>query len=543
MKPSPPKGDHGARAGASIALALVVLLAAAPLSAALFFVSKDGKLGEILGQTLVSPATLRALGFGLKQAGLSSLFALALGLPGAWFVARFDFPGKRFFRALAAVPFCVPPILVVLAFVLFYGRGGFANAFLMRLFSLSNPPLRFLYSLEGLVLVHGFYNFPVVLETVGSVWARLPRDREEAAKTLGAGPCRAFRTGTLPSLWPSIVQATSLVFLFCFFSFIVVLVFGPLGGTTLEVEIYRAARFDADPATASALALIETATAIAIVLLLQIGRSRNNAVMRNAGLAVPAEKPKGRSLFFLILFALCILVFFIGPLLSLVIQAFMVRRGMAGTWHFGIGNFGRLLGGSDCLLLQAILDSLASALPAALISTALGTVIALFIRRAKAGSIVEAALSLPLAVSAVVTALGWSFLMPGGNPFLVSLVLAVSALPFALRGVASSLATLEKNPPLAARTMGAGRIRAAFEIELPAIAPAVLSSAAFSFSIAVGDASIPLLLGRGDFQPLPLLIYRLVASYRFPEACAAGLVLALLGGFVFFLKDRGNGRP
>jgi thiamine transport system permease protein len=70
----------------------------------------------------------------------------------------------------------------------------------------------------------------------------------------------------------------------------------------------------------------------------------------------------------------------------------------------------------------------------------------------------------------------------------------------------------------------------------------LLSSAAFAFSMAAGDANVPILLGKGDFEPLPLLIYRLVGAYRFPEACAAGVVLALLTGFIFFLKDFGNAR-
>jgi thiamine transport system permease protein len=107
--------------------------------------------------------------------------------------------------------------------------------------------------------------------------------------------------------------------------------------------------------------------------------------------------------------------------------------------------------------------------------------------------------------------------------------------------MSAALATLPENPPLAARTLGAGRLRAVLEVELPAAAPVLLSTLAFTFSMAVGDANVPLLLGQGDFEPLPLLIYRLVGAYRFPEACAAGLALAALTGFIFFMKDKGDG--
>ncbi|MEW6550465.1 MAG: iron ABC transporter permease, partial [Spirochaetota bacterium] len=69
-----------------------------------------------LRAAFLSDSTARTLRFTLAQAGLSTLSALALGLPGAYLVARFSFPGRKFFLSLAAVPFCLPPLLVVLAF-------------------------------------------------------------------------------------------------------------------------------------------------------------------------------------------------------------------------------------------------------------------------------------------------------------------------------------------------------------------------------------------------------------------------------------------
>ncbi|HTX73345.1 MAG TPA: ABC transporter permease subunit, partial [Rectinemataceae bacterium] len=185
--------------------------------------------------TLTENRSIRALLFTLSQATASTVAALLIGLPGAWLVARFRFPGRRLLKSLAAVPFSVPPLLVVLAFVLYYGRAGYVNRLLISVFSLQEPPLTFLYSFWGIVLVHGFYNFPIVLQTLGEIWARLPRDRDEAARLLGAGPVRAFATGSLPALAPSLAQAAALTFLFCFFSFAVVLVFGGLVGSTLEV--------------------------------------------------------------------------------------------------------------------------------------------------------------------------------------------------------------------------------------------------------------------------------------------------------------------
>ena len=491
---------------------------------------------------LAAPQTGRALSFALRQAAASAALALAVGLPGAWLCARYRFPGRRLLKSLSAVPFCVPPILIVLAFVVYYGRAGILNRALMAVFSLKEPPVTFLYSFWGLVLVHGFYNFPVVLQGVSATWSTLPRDREEAARTLGAGPFRAFLTGTLPSLMPSIVQAASLVFLFCFFSFIPVLVFGPLGGTTLEVEIYRAARFDGKLPFAAALSLLETAVALAVVLVFQLMEKRNSAAARKAGSLQETSKPRGAAALALGAYAALVAVFFAGPLVSLAAQAFIVKRGPGGAWHLGFDNFARLLA-SGGPLLGSIADTLVTALPAALIASVAGSLIAASLRDRKGGRLGEALVTLPLAVSGVVSALGWSIIAPSGSPVVVVIALVSTALPFTLRNVSSSLSSLDRGPGQAARVLGASRLRASLDIELPAILPAILSATAFSFSLAAGDANAPLILGSGGFQPLPVLIYRLVAAYRFPEASAVGLTLALLTGFVFFAKEQGDARP
>ncbi|MDA8424708.1 MAG: ABC transporter permease subunit, partial [Treponema sp.] len=266
------KGRAGESAAARIAAAAAILavigLSFAPLVAIVSGVGGGvetrgfaGTLRSTLA-TLAEPRTLRALQFTISQAAVSTIAALLIGLPGAWLAARYDFRGRRLLKSLSAIPFSVPPLLIVLAFVLYYGRGGYLNRALMAVFGLREPPLGFLYSFWGIVLVHGFYNFPIVMQNLSEVWARLPRDREDAARLLGAGRLRAFATGALPSLAPSLAQAAALTFLFCFFSFAVVLVFGSLVGSTLEVEVYRRARIEADPAGASAIALVETAIAL-----------------------------------------------------------------------------------------------------------------------------------------------------------------------------------------------------------------------------------------------------------------------------------------
>jgi thiamine transport system permease protein len=527
-------GTEGRGLVSSLALLALAAASVAPI-AAVAALGSGGGLAESLLSTFAQPRFLKSLGFTLSQALASTAAALAIGLPGAALVARYRFPGRRALKALSVFPFSMPSVLVVLAFVLYYGNSGILNRVLMRVFGLSEPPIGFLYSFWGIVLVHGFYEFPLVLQIVGEAWAGLPRDTERAARLLGAGRLRAFATGTLPSLLPALAHCAGIVFLLCFFSFAVVMIFGGLAGSTLEVEVYRRARFEADPSGAAAIALAETLIALAVVAALGIA-DRRSAVLRSAGSPPALARPKGAAALALAAYAAFIALFFIGPMAALVVQAFSVQAGPLGPSAFGLGNFARILSGPASPFASALADTVSTAVPAALIALVIGSLGALALRGG--GPFAKALAALPLAVSGIVASLGWSLIFPRGGNVLVPLAQSLGSLPYVLKTVASSLSSMERSPVEAARTLGAGRLRAAVGIELRGAAPAAGAAFAFALAAAAGDVNAPLVLGRGGYEPLPVLLYRLIGAYRLREACAVGALLGLLSSLAFFLNER-----
>lgn len=201
-----------------------------------------------------------------KIAAGSTLIAAAVGIPVAFFISRRYFLGRKLILSLAAVPLCVPILIIALGFVSTFGMHGIVNTVIMKVFYLKNPPVRFLYSTAGVIIAQGFYNFPFVTAVVTDCWSSLPDEEQNAARMLGAPERHIFLTVTLPELTPAIASACIPVFLYCFFSFMIVLLFGNIGGTTLEVEVYQAARTTLDYRNASLLALIETSCAFATVL-------------------------------------------------------------------------------------------------------------------------------------------------------------------------------------------------------------------------------------------------------------------------------------
>ena len=126
---------------------------------------------------------------------------------------------------------------------------------------------------------------------------------------------------------------------------------------------------------------------------------------------------------------------------------------------------------------------------------------------------------------------------PQGDFLLIVLGQAAIAWPFVARSLFPSFSALEKNRHEAALTLGATKLQAIAKVDLNILIPSIASAAAFAVSITVGDANIPIVVGGGRYETLPLLVYRLTSAYRFSEACAAGLVLACFTSIAFFFKE------
>ncbi len=508
------------------------------------------------------PGIIRVLGFTAGQAAASTLAALAVGLPGSWLIGSGKFRGARLVRAIASVPFAMPPILVVLGFVLFFGNNGWANRAAMAAFGLREPPLRILYRPSAIILAHAFYNFPIVLRLVGDAIARARSAYAPAAASLGASGAKTFRTVLLPIAAPSIASASLLVFLYCFTSFAVVLVLGGgPGATTLPVEIYRAARISLDHEKAGALALIETGIAALAYLAYSkterisrrsSGEASQDGGTRNDAARVDGAETPRTALISLLYFAFAT-VLVAGPLAAVAAESFLSRatRGAAAAlslrWWLSLSESA----------LPALMRSLVLAAAAATISVALASMASLAawgLRRDDRSSrgevgapLVErflAALCMaPIASSGIVLGLGWIAFYGAGRArsfWAVALAHAVSALPFAYRSVSEGIRSLPSRTAAASAVLGASPISTAFRVALPAAGRRIGSAWAFAAAVSLGELNAVLMLGLENFETLPMLMYRAAGAYRFGAACAAGVLLAASCAAAFALSERGN---
>ncbi len=102
----------------------------------------------------------------------------------------------------------------------------------------------------------------------GPPWARAGPRLEEAGRTLGDGPIRAFARLTVPFLRPAFVAGAALVFLTVVKELPLALLIAPIGFDTLATEIWDAATsgFYARAAAPAAVLVVLSIATVALLM-------------------------------------------------------------------------------------------------------------------------------------------------------------------------------------------------------------------------------------------------------------------------------------
>ena len=254
----------------------------------------------------------RVLLFTFYQAALSTLLTLLLGLPSAYLFARYNFRWKPVLRALTAVPFMLPTVVVAAGFSALLGPRGLVQT----LFPFSS--FNFIGTLGTILIAHVFYNTTIIIRVVGNALSSLDPKLEAAARSLGADPSRVWWNVTFPLLRPALLSSSLLVFLFDFTSFGVILLLGGSQFATLEVEIYlRVLRLPNIP-LAALLAVIQLVCTVIVSMLYSRVASRATVQTNPRAAESNLHKPKTlREKTFVFTLGLFLTVFFLAPLSAL----------------------------------------------------------------------------------------------------------------------------------------------------------------------------------------------------------------------------------
>lgn len=498
-------------------------------------------------ETLV-PENLRiaidTLGFTFYQASFSTLLTLFLGLPSAVLFARFDFRGKSILRALTAVPFMLPTVVVAAAFNSLLGSRGLLNTFLQStsltfaLSSLIPAPSPFVL----ILLAHVFYNTSIVIRIVGATLASLDPKLEQTARSLGGDSFRVWWNVTLPLLRPSIMAASLLVFLFDFTSFGVMLLLGGSQFSTLEVEIYIQAVKQLNLPLAALLSVLQLLCTLVFAMLYTRLTSSLTTQLAPRSILVKPQTLQER----LLVTSLCVLLsaFFLLPLSALPIRSLFrleADRGQRGAVQYGFTTdyYEELFinrRGSIFYIppIQATVNSLTYASATMILSLLVGFPGALALAKpTRLEKVLDPLIMLPLGSSAVMLGLG--FLLTFGkwltSPLLVPFAHTLVALPFVIRTLQPAIASIPESLRQAAASLGASPLDVWKTIDLPILRRATIAAATFAFTISLGEFGATLLIVRPDYPTIPVAIERFLSQpggLNYGQAMAMATILMTL---------------
>ena len=530
-------------AAAALPLIFLGIFFAWPVSSlvARGFSSEAGSGLSAVTEVLSAPRTWRIVRDTLTLATLGTLASVLLGLPAAYLLYVVRFPGRGALRAFVTIPFVLPTVVVGVAFVALLGPRG---------------PLAFLgwqESLPAIVAALVFFNFSVVVRTVGGLWGRLDPRAVQAARALGASPARAFRTVTLPALGPAIASAATLVFLFCASAFGIVLVLGGVRWSTIETEIWYQTTQLLDLPAAAALSITQLViVALALMLTSWTGARQERALRLRGDASGEHAWAWRRDGFASVVTGIVVATLLVLPLATLVVRSLRNRTGWTLEHYRALGtSVGRSL---PVPVWVAIRNSLVVALQATVIALVVGVLVSLVVSRrprdplARSGlRVLDAVYMLPLGVSAVTV--GFGFLITLNRPpldlrssmILVPIAQALVALPLVVHSILPVLRAIDPRQREVAATLGAPPWRVLASVDGPFLLRGLGLAAGFAMATSLGEFGATTFLTRLDRPTLPVVIFRLIGrpgEATFGAALAASVVLATLTALVVLLAER-----
>jgi thiamine transport system permease protein len=497
----------------------------------------DGNFDVAPLRRVLTDGDLRQIAwFTFWQAAVSTLLTVIVAMPGAYMLSHYKFRGRALLRAAVTIPLILPTVVVAVAFLALAGPNGSLGIDLKG-------------SLWIILIAHVFYNYAVVVRTVGGLWGHIDPKLEQAARVLGATRIQAFTRVTLPLLRPAIGAAASIVFLFSFTSFGVILILGGPRRVTLEVEIFRQTADLLNLPVAASLAIVQL-IGVFIILTLYSRYQNKRSVVLNLRPASEVEKRPTTTRQKTVVganIALMVALLFV-PL------GILIKRSLTTETGLGLSNYTRLndRGAISVLAVaptEALKNSLWFALIAAMIALVVGGLAASLVgyKKSRATQWFDALLMLPLGTSAVTVGFGFLISLDTGildlrsKTIIIPLAHALVAMPFVVRVMVPIIQSIDPRLREAAAVLGASPVRVWKEIDLPIVAKAGLVGAGFAAAVSLGEFGATAFIVRPAVPTLPVAIFRLMSrpgAANFGMAMAMSVVLMVVTAAVMLAVER-----
>ncbi|WP_304814002.1 iron ABC transporter permease [Falsiroseomonas sp.] len=482
----------------------------------------------------------------LYVASMSVVFASLIAVPLAVMLARYRFPGTALITTLGVLPLVMPPFVGAVAMQLVFGRNGTVNLLLMDWFGFR---LDLMDGLNGVIFVQSLHYFPFILMNLTASLSNVDISMEEAGQNLGAKNFTLLRRIVLPLALPGYLAGASLVFVKVFDDLATPLMLNVTNMLAPQAYLRVTSVGLADPMgyVISVILVVVSVAAMGLAALLL--RGRDYATQQRGGGGLGRRELSRRGLILCWCFVVPVLFLVLAPHIGILLLSF-------GTiWSFSplpdgltLEHYGTVLRETP----QFITNTLLYCGLAGLIDVVIGVTIAWLVLRTKlpGRKLLDLAAMSALAVPGLVLGIGilrtyfdvklWDGASLATSWIMLTIVLAVRRLPYALRASTAALQQVHRSLEEAAENMGAGKVTTLRRIVVPLMAGGLAAAFVTSFATAAVELSATLVLATRDVDaPLSFGIYLFMqsASGRGPGA-ALGVIAVLVVAICTFAAHR-----
>lgn len=486
-----------------------------------------------------SPADREALTTSIVISLASVVASMIIGVPLAFLLSRFEFPGRRVLRAVATLPAALPPLVGVIAFLFLYGESGIVTRAVQRLFGMAEAPWR-LTGVWAIIFVHAYTMYVYVFLFVSAGLERFDTTLDEAASGLGASGWQRLRRVTLPLLTPALAGSMLLVFMTSLGSFSAPYVFG--GGIRVLSTQIVASKLNGSMGLAYVETTVLALSAVAGLLLFRWLEGKRKYTSSGKGSATRRLIRSRRAQVLAASLSILAVVILILPHLMVVLVSFAVD----GRWTtqvlppaYTLDNYRRLVTEAD--LWKPIMNSVWMSLIATAANVIVCFVAAYLIvmRKFKGRRALEILTALPWAIPATAIALGLAAtfnrndvlsarVLLVGTFWILPLAYFVRNIPLVSTAVESSLRQMDASLEDAARGLGASWWLTMRRVILPAARPGLIAGALLAAVTAVGEFVASVVLYTHSNRPISIEILAQLRALAFGTAAAYSVLLILL---------------
>jgi molybdate transport system permease protein len=156
---------------------------------------------------MITDEELQVLFLSLRVGLSCVLISLPPAILLGWVLARANFKGKVILDGICHLPLVLPPVVTGYILLVLFSRRGVLGELLQKTLG-----IHFAFDWKGAVLASAVVGFPLMLRAIRLAIESVDFRLESAARTLGAGPLRAFTTVTLRLAQPGLLVGALLAF-------------------------------------------------------------------------------------------------------------------------------------------------------------------------------------------------------------------------------------------------------------------------------------------------------------------------------------------